>query len=515
MRGQVFTPPAVADFMVGWVLESGTREVFDPCFGMGAFFEAARRRGCSRFEGMEIDPALLAAWRRGRRGAGSARLVEGNYLRSWERRRGNIVCNPPYLRFQRFPDRQAVRDDFARHLDHRLSGYTNAAAAFLLKSLWELGEGRRLAYLMPLEFLNTGYGVGVKRQLLASGALRAIVSLDCEREVFPGVTTSVGLVLCDADSGPAEVGFHRIRDLAALPQVFRRPAVRRIPAAALDPEAKWLPHFRRTRARVCPERATRLGHYGKFRRGIATGANEFFVLNRSRAAALGLGRGETVPCIARSQQITKPVFDAGDLRALLDRDARALLLRLPEKPSRPATAYLKSGEERGFHRRFLTRHRNPWHRTEARTPSPILFGVFSRGGYKVVRNRSRALNLTCYHGFDPNVFGADLVDRLFLYLASQPGRRILSLSVRRYGDALDKYEPGDLTTAAAPIPEDLARLCPDDADRALRHLARTGETPPWLDAFFEEWRSGNPSRLRIAAPEPATARVSPQRRAVA
>lgn len=169
MRGQVFTPPAVADFMVGWVLGSGTREVFDPCFGMGAFFDAARRCGRPRFEGMEIDPGLLSSWRRGRRGAGPARLVEGDYLRSWEPRRGNIVCNPPYLRFQQFPDREAVRDDFARRLEHRLSGYTNAAAAFLLKSLWELGEGRRLAYLMPLEFLNTGYGVGVKRRLLRFG----------------------------------------------------------------------------------------------------------------------------------------------------------------------------------------------------------------------------------------------------------------------------------------------------------------------------------------------------------
>ena len=515
MLGQVFTPPAVADFMVGWVFESGTREVFDPCFGMGAFFDAARRRGCSRFEGMEIDPALLSSWRRGRPGGGAARLVEGDYLRSWERRRGNIVCNPPYLRFQQFPDREAVRDDFARHLEHRLSGYTNAAAAFLLKSLWELGEGRRLAYLMPLEFLNTGYGVGVKRRLLGSGTLRALVSLDCEREVFPGVTTSVGLVLCAADDRPSEIGFHRIRDLADLPQVFHRPAVRRIPAPALDPEAKWLPHFRRSRVRVCRERTTRLGRYGRFRRGIATGANEFFVLSRSRAAALGLGRRETVPCIARSQQVTQPVFETGDLRSLLDRDARALLLRLPGKPSEAANTYLESGEARGFHRRFLTRHRNPWYRTEARTPSPILFGVFSRGGYKVVRNRSSALNLTCYHGFDPNVFGADLVDRLFLYLASQPGRRILSLSVRRYGDALDKYEPGDLMTAAAPIPEDLARLCPKDVDRALRHLAHTAETPPWLDAFFEEGRSKNASRLRIVDPRPRNARLSPRRSAVA
>ena len=495
--GQVFTPAVVADFMVAWVLGSRRPGVFDPCFGGGAFFEAARRAGHPRFDAMEIDPEMVRSWRLRPGDARSVSLTEGDYLRTWGARRPNIVCNPPYLRFQHFPNRREVLREFERRLDLTLSGYTNAASAFLLKSLAELDAGGRLAYLLPLEFLNAGYGRVVKEQLIRSGRLSAIIELDCEKEVFPKVTTSVGLVLCDAARHSAEVAFHTVERIGDLAGVMERPPVARIEEGSLDPAAKWLLHFRPRRVRVRRDRVAPLGHYGRLSRGIATGANEFFMLRPSRAAALGLDPGETVPCIARSQQVARPFFGRDDFADLVDRDARVLLLGVDGSPSASARAYLRAGEERGFHRRFLTRHRRPWYRTEARRPAPILFGVFFRNGYKVVRNRSGAVNLTCFHGFQPNVFGAEFVDSLFLYLASGPGRQVVSLAARRYGDALDKFEPGDLMGAAAPDPQRLSGLCPADRERALEHLGRTGETPAWLDRFFEEVRSPTPARAAV------------------
>ncbi len=503
--GQVFTPAALADFMVAWVLRSGRPGVFDPCFGAGAFLEAARRAGAAPIEGMEIDPGMFGPRNRDAQDAAPASLTRGDYLRSWGQRHANIVCNPPYLRFQRFPRRQEVIGEFARNLGRKLSGYTNTAAAFLLKSLSELEPEGRLAYLMPLEFLNTGYGRVLKEQLLRAGRSTAFVRLDCEKEVFPEVVTSVGLVLCDAVSEPASVDFRTAERLADLEAAMERPPVSRLDPAALDPGDKWLLHFRPRRIRVRRDRVAPLRHYGRFRRGITTGANEFFVLRPSRAAALGLGPEETVPCIARSQQIARPVFGSEDLETLAARDAPVRLLGLDRSPSAAARAYLRTGEERGFHRRFLTRHRNPWYRTEARRPAPILFGVFARDGYKVVRNRTDAIHLTCYHGFRPSVFGAEFVDALFLFLSSVPGRQVVALAARHYGDALDKFEPGDLTEVSAPDPEMLSRLDPGDRERALVEVARTGRAPAWLDDFFDGIRAASTTRTALVPGVPATA----------
>ena len=85
-------------------------------------------------------------------------------------------------------------------------------------------------------------------------------------------------------------------------------------------------------------------------------------------------------------------------------------------------------------------------------PAPILFGVFSRNNFKIIRNYSSALTLTCYHGFYPNIFGKKSVDMLFLYLHSKVCYAILQKNTRIYGDNLKKFEPNDLNEILVPHP---------------------------------------------------------------
>ncbi len=89
------------------------------------------------------------------------------------------------MRFQKFLNRSQVFERFERQLNFKLPGYINTAYAFLIKSWAELEPAGRLAYIMPLEFLNAGYGAMVKEKLLDESHLAAIVRLDCEREAIP------------------------------------------------------------------------------------------------------------------------------------------------------------------------------------------------------------------------------------------------------------------------------------------------------------------------------------------
>ena len=112
--------------------------------------------------------------------------------------------------------------------------------------------------------------------------------------------------------------------------------------------------------------------------------------------------------------------------------------------------YLKIGEEKGYHQRYLTKNRKPWYKLEKREPAPILFGVFNRGRFKVIRNLTAAINFTCYHGFYPNILGHNLIDNLFIYLISDLGQEILKMNKRSYGNNLDKFEPRDLNNIYCP-----------------------------------------------------------------
>ncbi len=486
--GQFFTPPGVAGFMVRWVLASGQKSLFDPAFGLGAFCDAIPRDSGIEFSALEVDPAIVEFWER-ETGASTAFIAVENYLLSWGRRHANIVCNPPYMRFQNFPDRNAVIGEFRRRLGLRLSGYTNVASAFLLKSLSELEPRGRMAYIMPLEFLNTGYGTIVKERLLAAGHLFAVIRLDCEKDVFPDAITSVGVILYDNAATHASVQFYAARSIAELAAFDKMEPVSEVPCNQLDPASKWLPFFQRREFQIHPARATTLDTFGRFGRGIATGANEFFVLRPSDAEAGGKAGGidrksECVPCITRSAQIRGPVFDAADYDALYAADKPVLLFSATDARAEGAERYIRFGEGAGFHKRYLTKSRKPWYKTEKRRPAPLLLGVFSRGGYKVVLNRSDALNLTCFHGFQPNGFGRRYVERLFLYLASQTGRDIVSLSMRKYGDSLDKFEPNDLNGAWVPTPDLFDSIPAQKVAEAMAATLETGAPPQWFEAFF-------------------------------
>ena len=482
--GQFFTPQEVADFMVHWVLRSGEKGVHDPAFGLGSFLHALSGEARLNFSGSEVDPEMLKFWKARIPDSLAASVRQEDYLLSWGREFGNIVCNPPYLRFQNFANRKTVFEKL-RRAGVNVSGYTNSASAFLLKSLIELRQGGRLAYIMPLEFLNTGYGIAVKRQLLEGSHIAALIKLDCERDVFPDATTSVGIILYDSARHFGSVRFFNVQSLEMLSAVLDSDPTAEVGYGELDPEDNWLPHFDNCTF-IDSTDFVPLTQYGHFIRGIATGANKFFVLKQSGVKENRLSTADVTPVIAKSAQITSPIFTDIDIGDLIKNDARVLLFR-PDTPlSNSAHSYIQYGERKGFNQGYITRHRHPWHKLERRQPAPLLFSVFSRGGYKVVRNKTSVLNLTCFHGFQPNIWGEKYLDHLFLYLLSPVGRRVASLFKRQYGDGLDKFEPGDLNRLLSPAPHILESLPQERVQAIMACVNEADEVACLTERLFED-----------------------------
>ena len=481
--GQFFTHPAVARFMAQWALGSGGESLYDPGFGLGALLEPIAGRSRVAFTASEIDTKILRFWEQAT-GHIPSFVANEDYLLSWNDRHDNIICNPPYMRFQKFHNRDTVINLFAKNLGLQLSGYTNTASAFLVKSLSELGNAGRLAYIMPLEFLNTGYGKLIKNELIRAGHLHTIISLDCEKDIVPDAITSVGIILYDAGVSRQAVDFHSVSSVGALENVLDASPVSRVPLSNLNPDHKWLSYFERDRQPSKTTDMVKLDYYGRFSRGIATGANDFFALRPSQAHQRGLDQSECVPCITRSSQVRHAIFSPTDYNALFKADAPVLLFTANVGLSQAAEGYVQFGEANGYHRRFITRSRNPWYKTETREPAPMLLGVFARGDYKIIRNLSSAISLSCFHGFRPNQYGRQYINHLFLYLASPAGRKIVAASMRRYGNSLGKFEPNDANEAYVPTPAVFAELADGVIQDALKFVNQNGRTPEYINALF-------------------------------
>ena len=481
---QFFTPPEIAKFMVDWVLSgSGARSVYDPAFGLGAFFDNAPP-DCE-FSGADIDGAVIDFFRSHAKRMPKA-LEQSDYLLDFGRSRENIVCNPPYLRFQKFLNRETVFKAFKERLDVRLSGYTNIASAFLLKSISELKSGGRLAYILPSEFLNCGYGRLIKEWLIRDGHLDSVIKVECEQDAFSEVITSVCIVLYDSAVRKENVAFRNVVAIDELSDVLAKAPTSTVPLCQLDSDEKWEGYFVAASERVRPatQHLISLSEYGRFSRGIATGANSFFVLSKSDIKDKGLSAPSCRRCITKSHQLNGLTFNDQDFDSLVDADAPVFLFSPEGSLDEAAMRYIRHGEEMGYDKGFITRHRKPWYKTESREVSPLLLNVFSRAGYKVVRNYSSALTLTNFHCFYPHAIHEKYVDWMFLYLQSSIGRKILSLSKRKYGNLLDKFEPNDLNTALVPRKAFFDSLGEETLSRLMESVKCGEDINSELDVIF-------------------------------
>ena len=423
LSGQVPTPAPLADAMAAWVLARPARTLLEPGAGAFAFSRAALRRQPSlEVTGVELDPRAGLA-------PPGARLIVGDFLDDatlGDRRFDAILCNPPYVRHHHIDP--ARKRELASRLGARagiaISTLAGSHVHFLLRALELLAPGGRAAFVTGAEWLQAAYGASLRRHLAASGLLRAILVAHPETEVFPGVLSTAAVILLEnAPAAPIRAAFDL--DLASLIRLTAEGAAS-APAITLDSE-RW--------TRPLPP-GPRLGTLFRARRGIATGANDFFVLTARRARELRLPDRVLRPCLTSPRDL--------EPRRLLTLGRGPLGARV--------RAYLDEGEAEGLHLRYLCRTRDPWYRVEELAPAPLLVAYMSRAAVRVFPNRS-AIHLNLFHGIYPRQgTPARLVARLRRYLESAPGQSAARAAARRYARGLFKLEPSDLE--AIPIPDD-------------------------------------------------------------
>lgn len=453
--GQFFTPSLVASIMAKWVTENHPKKILDPAFGLGIFYEEISRLNLQyqwHFTAYEIDTNILN-YLDNIKNNNNLNLLNQDYLKSEINEYESIICNPPYLRFQKFINRHEILPKIEQQIGKKLGGYSNIASIFLIKALQQLNRNGRLAFILPFEFFNTGYGKEIKKTLIENNLLKQIVIFANEKDIFPDATTTICILLCQNDQIKQDIKITNINNNQEIQEISKISDYYQyqLKNSQLPPQKKWTPIILSLVSdQKIPKGFCKLSAYGTFKRGIATGANDFFALTKSRIEQLQLNNNNLCLCITKSNLIKKAIFTDNDVELLVKQDKPIYCLDVKEINNQTVINYLKIGEEKDYNERYLTKNRHPWYKLEKREPAPILFGVFNRGRLKVIRNFTNAINFTCYHGFYPNLFGTNMIDKLFIYLISDLGQDIIKMNKRSYGNNLDKFEPGDLNNSYCP-----------------------------------------------------------------
>jgi len=473
-KGQFWTPAWVAEAMVAYVLADGSSEIFDPAVGAGAFFRAARvlepQLGRKiRLLGTEIDrkplqEALLS-------GLSENDLAEVE-LRDFVLNPPAgpfeaIVANPPYIRHHRLAPtvKAKLREIAIQIIGRPLDGRAGLHVYFLLRALQLLHPERgRLAFIMPADTCEGVFAPILWDWIRRHYRIDAVVTFDPEASPFPDVDTNPIIFMIRRDSPASWLLWARCTE-AGTPSLkdwvltgFKHPPGRGLLVYERDLEEALHTGLSR------PPRGTQpagpvLGDFAIVRRGIATGANEFFFLTRKKAEELGIPDNFLIPAIGRTRDVPGDVVDA-NLMEKLDRLGRPTLLFCPDdRPidrfPAPVRRYLEEGERQGLPRRPLIATRQPWYKMEKRRPPPILFAYLGRRNARFIRNLAGVVPLTAFLCVYPRLEDPAFIEKLWSVLSHPETLAHLAVIGKSYGSGCIKVEPRALERL--PLPEHLVR----------------------------------------------------------
>ena len=382
--GQFATPTVLATEILEYGLSllgaDDAVRFLDPAIGTGSFFSAllkcAAQRRVESALGFEIDlhygkPAA-SLWRDTPlrlelRDFTTANPNEGDLANL-------VICNPPYVRHHHLDADnklrlQAITEE---QTGIRLSGLSGLYCYFLMLSQRWMSPGGVAGWLIPSEFMDVNYGDEVKRFLLSRVTLLHIHRFDPAEVQFDDALVSSAVVwfrnapptdhsICFSFGG--SLAQPRCEHSVSVDDLWTVPKWTRLLSESPIVEQSDGPT---------------LGDFFRIQRGLATGCNEFFVLNGEQIEKHQLPREVLTPILPSPRYL--PVDEVLATRSgmpVLDEALFLLNCDLPEDIVRtkyPALwNYLKTGVGTAVDQRYLCQHRSPWYSQERRQPPPLLF----------------------------------------------------------------------------------------------------------------------------------------------
>jgi adenine-specific DNA-methyltransferase len=457
------TPPELAHQIaltaISYLDERAVIHFGDPAVGVGAFYSALlrvvdRKRIASAI-GIDINPEQVVAsqWRWGSRGM---KVLQADYLHlETLASRNLILANPPYLRQQDIPVDYKIelQNRASAAIGERVSGLSSQYVYFLILSHRWLLPDAICAWLIPAEFMRTQYGEVIRKYFTKHVQLLRVHQLDEEQTYFENA-----IVL------PAIVFFRnripRSNDSVELSRggSLVSPAwTESVPLRRLREDHVWtIPSQNLEHVGEGPT----LGDYFRVQRGIATGANGFFIMTREEARARGLPKLALRPVLPKIKSIEGYVVEAdedgypsGDVQhCVIDTtlDEREILGKFPRLHE-----YLQKGVNEGVLERTLVASRKPWYKQESREQPLFVCSYMGRGNkdhapIRFLLNKSRAIGTNTYLHMYPSPALKSVILRTpsrafeLLALLNDIAASSLQNYTRLHAGGLQKIEPREL-----------------------------------------------------------------------
>jgi type I restriction-modification system DNA methylase subunit len=542
--GQYYTPPPIVELITEMCIKSPNDKVLDPACGSGGFLVKAyhklkdlkRKENpfvdenrlheeiLSQLYGVDINPfpatlsSINLAIRNLKVPSRHINIVVSDFFKVKPStgiipQVDVVVTNPPYTRQEEMEYKEQIREEALTYLDGskiQLDARAGIYAYFFIHSAKFLKEHGMMGQITSDTWLDVGYGEDLKNFFLDHFKIHAIIWYDVRAFEKALVGTCITILEKEDESKEERennlVKFVRIKKAMPTEEI-----VRRIETAKenyedeyigitvkkqkeLEPEEKWGRFLRAPTIYykiLHHPKVTKLGKIAHIRRGITSGANEFFYLDREKIKSWSIEEDYLRPIVISPREM-KIEINPSDI------DYWVLFVHKPkeELSGTNVLKYIQWGEEvetrikggtrggsviKGFHNLSTVKSRKLWYDVGIREPAPILRSrrIWERCVYFL--NKAYALaNDSLYeiHPFDRNnvkVLAGILNSSIIAFISELEGRF--------YGGGvleLEIYETKNMTVI------DPNKLSPTEKQKIKEAFSRVCEAQNRSDEKLEE-----------------------------
>ena len=481
--GQFATPYALArDIMemMKPMCQGACTSLIEPSMGTGAFYSAfldVFDRDAGHALGFEVDSHYCVPSKELWRGK-DITIRQEDFLKASPddgQAYDMLVANPPYVRHHHIDSKEKKRLQslVMSETGIRISGLAGLYCFFMLLSSAWLKKGGLSCWLVPCEFMDVNYGQALKKYLVNNVELLRIHRFSTHDSLFPdALVSSCVVVFRKGKPSGRTVSFTSGASLR-FPSVERAVGVER-----LGCDLKWSGLFEGQNLEW--HNGYTLGDFFTIKRGIATGDNDFFILNEETVKEYSIPSRFLHHILPSPRYVGSNVILRGDSgQPLLDKKLYLFSCPLSEEEVETrypgAWQYIKKGKERGVDKGYICSRRTPWYSCEERRPAPFVVPYMGRGKsakrmFRFIRNNSDAITTNVYLLLYPNpdysncLKNKDVLDEVWAKLNSIPTERI-AMGGRAYGGGLHKIEPKELM--GIPASQIASVLVPLQSNRQL------------------------------------------------
>lgn len=456
LTGAFYTPSTIVNPMVGWVLQRNPHRVVDAGCGSGRFAAAvARQRSDLEIVAVDSDPlaTLLCRTNLHLAGARRFRVLQADYTTlDLEPIPGRtaFIGNPPYVRHHEMrPEQKEWAVTTAARLGIKLSKLSGLHVHFFFATAIHGQPGDIGCFVTSAEWLDVNYGAALRQLLTSWLGADSLHLINPESVPFDDAMTTAVITCFEIGGIASPVRCRFIHDRSELGDLTHGGNSVSRPCMVQSPRWTTLLRAADSSPRENGTGLVPLGTLVRVSRGVATGANRFFVMGKDEARQRGLG-AHVRPVISKAEEVFQAsgaIRDNPDRKVLLDLAGSDIPLQAPANA--PLRAYLEQGERDGIPARYLCAHRRPWWRVGTNDVPPVVATYMARQEPAFALNVDGMAILNVVHGLYPRVpLTPEELAALVSYLNAQ--RSSFRGAGRTYHGGLEKFEPREME--ALPVP---------------------------------------------------------------